>query len=250
MNDHRKLIAALTITIIFAATVSNQTSTQNRQGPTGGKTSDSAAPAEKKVTPKPATTETKATKPARTTTPTRNPPRATGGAASVSGKWWTTGNDFPTSEILLEQNGNLVSGAIMYADGRTGTFSGVKKGHRINYTWTNSAGERGSGWLEQSWNLFLGGSYRDQKGAEGSWTLTRIAGNWCFGGSRDRIRRVNHNSRGQVFFVTEDNGQEAGHMDGPWLFLHGDSGNVKGVMDYRGNKMEFESGTFWTWCGN
>ncbi|MCU1265526.1 MAG: hypothetical protein JWM21_1844 [Acidobacteria bacterium] len=238
-------------TALFVGTVAvvwPQSGNQNSEGPAGGKTSDSAA--EKKVTtPKPVRTTTP--KPGRNTPP---PSKTTGKSpaqvvADIDGKWWTTGNDFGTSQLLLEQNGSLVSGAIQYADGRTGTFSGVIAGKRINYTWTNSSGDRGTGWLEQSWNNFLGGSYRDQKGATGSWTLNRIAGNWCFGGSRERLRKVNHSSKGQLFYVTEDGGEEAGHLEGPWIFLHGELSDVKGTMNYKGNRVEFETGTFWTWCG-
>ena len=167
----------------------------------------------------------------------------------INGKWWTTGNDFGTSQVFFEQNGTLVSGAIMYADGRTGTFSGVVSGKRINFSWTNTSGDRGTGWLEQSWNNFLGGTYRDQKGVSGSWTLARVAGNWCLGGSRERMRKVNHSSRGQLFYVTEDGGEEAGHLEGPWIFLHGDFGDVKGTMNYKSNRVDFATGAFWTWCG-
>jgi len=182
-------------------------------------------------------------------TKSKSTERSSAATDTINGKWWTTGNDFGTSELVLEQNGNMVSGAIMYADGRTGTFSGVLSGKKINFTWTNSAGERGSGWLERSWNNFLGGSYRNRAGSSGSWTLSRIAGNWCFGGSRDRIRKVNHGSRGQLFFVTEDGGEEAGHLDGPFIFLHGDFGDVKGTLNYKSNRVDFATGAFWTWCG-
>ncbi len=228
-------------------TVWAQSGNQNSQGPAGGKTSDSAA--ERKV-PKPPTVRPTTPKPTRTSTPaTPSKANATPAVENIDGKWWTTGNDFGTSEVFLERNGTLVSGSIMYADGRTGTFSGVISGKRINFTWTNSSGDRGTGWLEQSWNNFLGGTYRNQKGVSGSWTLSRIAGNWCFGGSRARIRKVNHSSKGELFFVTEDGGEEAGHLEGPWVFLHGEFGDMKGSMNYKANRVEFESGAFWTWCG-
>jgi hypothetical protein len=250
VRTHQCLYFAVTTALIVGAVVGvwAQTGNQNSQGPAGGKTSDSAAD---KKTAKPAPVQTKTPKPARTpspatTTKTIAPSQVVDG---INGKWWTTGNDFGTSQVFFEQNGTLVSGAIMYADGRTGTFSGVLAGKRINFSWTNTSGDRGTGWLEQSWNNFLGGTYRNQKGVSGSWTLARIAGNWCFGGSRDRMRKVTHNSRGQLFFLTEDSGEETGHLEGPWIFLHGDLGDLKGIMNYKSNRVDFATGAYWTWCG-
>ena len=168
---------------------------------------------------------------------------------SIDGKWWTSGNDFGTSQVYFERNGTSVSGAIMYADGRTGTLTGVLSGKKLNFNWTNSSGEKGTGWLEQSWNNFMGGAYRNERGASGSWTLSRIDGLWCFGGSRSRIRQVTHNARGQLWFLTEDSGTEVGHLEGPSIFLHGEFGNVKGTMYYKGNRVDFSTGAYWTWCG-
>ena len=237
----------LSVLVIAALTAAFAQNSNQNQGPSGGKTSDSAAPG--KVTTKPST-GTKTSKPTKpVATNPRTPVKPTEAMESVNGKWWTTGNDFGTSQMFLEQNGNIVSGAIQYADGRTGTFSGVWSGKRINFTWTNSSGDGGSGWLEQSWNNFLGGSYRNRQGVTGSWTLSRIAGNWCFGGSRERIRKVNHGSRGQLFFVSGDSGEEAGRLEGPFIFLRGDFGEVKGTLNYKSNRIDFETGTFWTWCG-
>jgi hypothetical protein len=230
----------------MSVSMQGQNTNQNRE-PSGGKTSDSAAPS--KPAPKPIVPATKTPKPRTTPTTTRTTEKSSLPTGTLNGKWWTTGNDFDTSELLLEQNGNLVSGAIMYADGRTGTFSGTLSGKRINFNWTNTSGDSGSGWLEQSWNNFLGGSYRNRNGVTGSWTLSRIAGNWCFNGSRDRIRKVNHGSKGQLFFVTEDGGEEAGYLQGPYIFLHGDAGDVKGILNYNSNRVDFATGAFWTWCG-
>jgi hypothetical protein len=251
VSTHRWRCFAVTTALLVCAGVGvpGQSGNQNSQGPAGGKTSDSAA--DKKVT-KPATVRNPTPKPPRSSTPT-TPPKANAGSPAVeniNGKWWTTGNDFETSEVFFERNGTLVSGAIMYADGRTGTFSGVISGKRINYTWTNSSGDHGTGWLEQSWNNFLGGTYRNQKGASGSWILSRVAGDWCLGGSRARMRKVNHSSKGELFFVTEDGGEEAGHLEGPWIFLHGEFGDIKGSFNYKANRVEFATGAFWTWCGH
>jgi hypothetical protein len=246
MHKYHFLIAVSALLLISWSRGLGQNTNQNPSA-SGGRTSDSAAPT--KPTPKANPPAAKPSKPRVTSTAPKSTAQSSGAMDTVSGKWWTTGNDFDTSELLLEQNGNLISGAIMYADGRTGTFSGVLSNKKINFTWTNTAGDSGTGWFEHSWNNFLGGSYRNRAGATGSWTLSRIAGNWCFGGSRDRIRKVNHGSKGQLFFVTEDGGEEAGHLEGPFIYLHGDGGDVKGTLNYKSNRVDFATGTFWTWCG-
>ena len=237
----RKAIVA--VTLLLALVSISAKSFQNGQAPAGGATSDSAAP--KKTSTKPKAPPTKPTK-STTASSTQKP---SGMLENIDGKWWTTGNTFGASQMFLEQNGNIISGAIQYADGRTGTFSGIASGKRINFKWTNSSGDGGTGWLEQSWTNFLGGSYRDRSGREGSWTLNRIAGNWCFGGSRDRMRKVNHSSKGALYYVTEDGGEEAGRLEGSAVILFGDMGELKGMMNYKGNRVEFPTGTFWEWCG-
>jgi len=103
--------------------------------------------------------------------------------ATIEGKWWTSGNGFGDSEVVFTQNGSNVSGVIRYADGRTGTVNGTMAGNRLQHTWTNSSGDGGTGWLELSWNNFLGGPWHNQKVRDGSWTLMRVEGKWCFGGS-------------------------------------------------------------------
>lgn len=213
--------------------------------PGGGKTSDTASKPVTKpkttITPKPSTTAKPST--ARSTA-TRGP------AASIDGKWWTSGNDFGDSEVVFTQNGSTVSGEIHYSDGRTGTINGTMTGKRLQHTWTNSAGESGSGWLELSWNNFLGGSWHSARVRDGSWTLMRIEGKWCLGGSRTRIRTVTHNARGEVLTITEDGTRDSGRLEGPWLYLTSDDGmTIKGEMDFRANRMNWSSGFFWTWCG-
>jgi hypothetical protein len=215
--------------------------------PSGGKTSDAPR------TP----AKTNSSPPSRS--PAKSPPRSSnntktgstsGPAASLDGKWWTSGNDFGASEVVFTQNGSNVSGVIRYADGRTGTVNGAMVGKRLQHSWTNSSGESGSGWLELSWNNFLGGPWHNQKVRDGSWTLMRIEGKWCFGGSRTRIRTVTHNARGEVLSITEDGTQDSGRLDGPWLFLDSDGGgSIKGEMDFRANRMNWSSGFFWSWCG-
>jgi hypothetical protein len=232
-------IAALTI-VALVATASAQ--------PAGGKTSDTSTAKAPGAPAAPAKTSVKKapTAPAKTTSQARS----TGGApASIDGKWWTSGNDFGDSEVIFTQSGSSVSGVIHYADGRTGTINGTMNGKRLQHTWTNSSGDGGSGWLELSWNNFLGGPWHNQRVRDGSWTLMRIEGKWCFGGSRTRIRTVTHNARGEVLSITEDGNRDSGRLEGPWLFLESDMSTIKGEMDFRANRMNWSSGFFWSWCG-
>lgn len=230
-----RLVAVLAVMILGLAPVSAQSG--------GGKTSGSSSDVPKTTTKK--TTPAKTSPKASTGTKTNS----TGTPASLDGKWWTSGNDFGDSEVVFTQNGSNVSGVIRYADGRTGTINGTMAGHRLQHTWSNSSGEGGSGWLELSWNNFLGGPWHNQKVRDGSWTLMRIEGNWCFSGSRSRIRKVTHNARGEVSMVTEDGSQENGRLEGPWIYLESDGMTIKGEMDFRANRLNWSSGFFWTWCG-
>lgn len=211
----------------------------------GGKVTSDAAPT---ANTKPAS---KPTKPTSTSTAPKAKPRvaSTGGTANIDGKWWTTGNDFGGGEVVFTQSGVNVDGVIRFSDGRTGTVTGKIVGKRLHHTFTDSSGRTGSGWLELSWNNFLGGSWRNQQTKDGSWTLSRIEGNWCFGGSRNRIRRVTHDAAGRITMVTEDGTQEEGHLDGPWLYLHSDMGNIKGDQDFKANRVVWSTGFYWTWCG-
>jgi hypothetical protein len=213
--------------------------------PAGGKTSDTP-------TKSPAKTSAKKTSAAKTTPKPATTPKAgtvSGAAASIDGKWWTSGNGFGDSEVVFTQNGASVSGVIRYADGRTGTLNGTMIGKRLQHTWTNSSGDGGTGWLELSWNNFLGGPWHNQKIRDGSWTLMRVEGKWCFGGSRTRIRTVTHNARGDLLSITEDGTRDSGRLEGPWIFLDGDMGSIKGEMDFRANRVNWSTGFFWTWCG-
>lgn len=209
--------------------------------PAGGKTTGGAttnAPSKPKTpTTKPASSSSRPTKPTNST------------PASIDGKWWTSGNGFGDSEVVFTQNGSSVSGVIRYADGRTGAVNGTMVGKRLQMSWSNSSGDGGTGWLELSWNNFLGGPWRNQTVRDGSWTLMRVEGLWCFGGSRSRIRTVTHNARGDLLMVTEDGSRDGGHMEGPWLFLESDGMTIKGDMDFRANRVAWSTGFFWTWCG-
>ncbi len=212
--------------------------------PGGGKISDTAKPPAKPTTP----TTTKPTTP-KPTTSTRSTSQR-GAIASLDGKWWTSGNDFGDSEVVFTQTGSSVTGEIHYSDGRTGVITGTMVGKRLKHTWTNSAGESGSGWLELSWNNFLGGPWHNARVRDGSWTMMRIEGKWCFGGSRDRIRTVTHNARGEVSVITEDGTRDSGRLDGPWLYLTSDDGQtIKGEMDFHANHLNWSTGFFWSWCG-
>jgi hypothetical protein len=209
--------------------------------PVGGKSSDLANPASNKPS------KSTKTAPAKTTRAPNKPTKTA--PASIDGKWWTSGNGFGDSEVVFTQNGPAVSGVIRYADGRTGTVNGTMTGKRLQFNWTSSNGDGGSGWLELSWNNFLGGPWRNQRVRDGSWTLMRVEGKWCFGGSRNRIRTVTHNARGDLLMVTEDGSRDGGRLEGPWLYLESDGMTIKGDMDFRSNRVNWSSGFYWTWCG-
>jgi len=63
------------------------------------------------------------------------------------------------------------------------------------------------------------------------------------------MRKVNHSSRGELYYVTEDNGEEAGRLEGPFIYLAGDFGDLKGALNYKSNRIDFSNGMYWTWCG-
>jgi hypothetical protein len=218
----------------------------SNQQPAGGGTTSEAATANGSATKKAA----KPKAPANVSKPSTTAAKSQSGTAEkIDGKWWTSGNDFGKSAVVFIQAGNNVSGQISYADGRTGNLTGVFGGKRLNYSWTNSAGDHGTGWLEQSWTNFLGGPWRGQKVTNGSWTLNRIEGNWCFGGSLSRIRKVTHDVEGNLRYSTEDGDLGGGHLDGPYIFLDDDSESLKGTMFYKANRIDFANGAYWTWCG-
>ncbi len=186
----RLLATAAAVIVAFAAQATAQPE------PSGGRIVPEAAPTVKAPT-KPRNAPAKA--------PARNKPKVipenTGRPATsraevdrIDGKWWTTGNGFGDSEVVFTQNGPQVTGTIRYADGRNGSLTGMLVGKRLQHTWTNSDGDGRSGWLELSWTNFLGGPWRNQRVRNGSWTLNRIEGKWCFGGRRDRIRTLTHDA--------------------------------------------------------
>jgi hypothetical protein len=214
--------------------------------PAGGKTD---AP---KTPPKsPPKSESSKSSNRSTNSPAARPPRPTTNSspASIDGKWWTSGNDFGASEVIFTQNGSRVSGEIHYAEGGTGTVTGTVVGKRLQFTFSDSSGRSGSGWLEQSWNLFLGGPWHNSQVRDGSWTLTRVDGKWCFGGNRSRVRTVTHNAQGEFRTIDEYNEPGGGNLEGPYIFLEDEGEKLKGDFDFRGNRVNWSSGFFWTWCG-
>lgn len=231
----------LIIMTLLAAAASAWAQNSNQQPAGGGTTSEATLP-KKTTAPKPATAIPKSTR-------TSPKPAVKAAAEKIDGKWWTSGNDFGKSSVFFTQVGNDVTGQISYADGRTGTLTGVFVGKRLNYSWSNSAGDHGTGWLEQSWTNFLGGPWRGQRVKDGSWTMNRIEGNWCFGGLRTRIRKVSHNAKGELSYVTEDGEPGEGQLDGPYIFLEDEGLSVKGEMYYKANRINFATGAYWTWCG-
>ena len=214
--------------------------------PAGGKTTTTET--KSKTNSNSSTTRTapsKATKPAASTSK-----RTNSAPANIDGKWWTSGNDFGASEVVFTQSGANVTGTIHFSDGATGTVSGTMVGKRLQFTFSDSSGRSGSGWLELSWNNFLGGPWRNARVRDGSWTLMRVEGNWCFGGSRNRIRTATHNARGDLFVVTEDGTRNGGRLEGPWIFMTSDDGvTIKGDFDFRANRVNWSTGFFWSWCG-
>lgn len=204
------------------------------------------------TTTTPRTNSTPRTAPAKTTKPATSAAtrRASGTPGSIDGKWWTSGNDFGASEVVFTQSGANVTGVIRYSDGATGTVSGTMVNKRLQFTFADANGRTGSGWLELSWNNFLGGPWRNQRVRAGSWTMMRIEGKWCFGGSRNRVRTATHDQRGNMFVVAEDGAQSTGQLQGPWIYLTSDDGiTIKGDTDFRANRINWSTGFFWTWCG-
>ncbi|HEY5884857.1 MAG TPA: hypothetical protein VIT88_09240 [Pyrinomonadaceae bacterium] len=238
----RLLLLALVLLVTCSGEAAAQPTASGGTLPTGsGATSSPAAKPSKPVKSK--------TPPAKRIPPNRQPPASVAPIATLDGKWWTTGNGFGDSEVVFTQTGAEVHGVIKWADGRTGTLLGKMTGKRLQHTWTGSNGERGSGWLELSWSNFLGGSWQSQNVRDGSWTLRRIEGKWCFSGSRDRVRTITHDFRGKMLMVTEDGTREEGRLEGPWIYLHGDFGDIRGAIDHKGTRVDWSTGFYWTWCG-
>ena len=229
------------IVLVAAGNVSAQ--------PAGGKTTTPETKPKTNSNSSTRTAPAKTTKPA-TPSASSSSKRTNTAPASIEGKWWTSGNDFGASEVVFTQSGASVTGTIQYSDGATGTVNGTMVGKRLQFTFADANGRIGSGWLELSWNNFLGGPWRNQTVRDGSWTLMRVEGKWCFGGSRNRIRTATHNARGDLFVITEDGTRNGGRLEGPWIFMTSDDGvTIKGDFDFRGNRVNWSTGFFWTWCG-
>lgn len=215
--------------------------------PAGGRTDNPKPKPTSKAPAKSGGTSAKPPRPPASSSRTSSQSNAA--PASIDGKWWTSGNDFGASEVIFTQNGSRVSGEIHYSDGGTGTVTGIVTGKRLQFTFSDSSGRSGSGWLEQSWNLFLGGPWHNSQVRDGSWTLTRVEGKWCFGGNRSRVRTVTHNARGEFRTIDEYNEPGGGHLEGPYIFLEDGDEKLKGDFDFRANRVNWASGFFWTWCG-
>jgi len=239
----RRFVLVFTFLLCFGAAAFAQ--------PAGGKTTDSES--------KPKPTNKAPAKTGGTTAKTPRPPssssrpssQANSAPASIAGKWWTSGNDFGASEVVFVQSGANVTGEIHYSDGGTGTLTGTISGKRLQFTFSDSSGRTGSGWLEQSWNLFLGGPWRNAQVRNGSWTLMRVEGKWCFQGKQTRIRTVTHNARGRLMLTDEDGEPGGGYVEGPYLFLEDDGLTIRGDYDFRANRVNWSTGPgfYWTWCG-
>src|SRR5262245_29545178 len=217
--------------------------------PAGGKTDTESKPKPTSKAPAKSGGGTSAKPPRPPATSSRTSGQGNASPASIDGKWWTSGNDFGASEVIFTQNGLRVTGEIHYSDGGTGTVTGTVVGKRLQFTFSDSSGRSGSGWLEQSWNLFLGGPWHNTQVRDGSWKLTRVEGKWCFGGNRSRIRTVTHNARGAFRTFDEYNEPGGGYLQGPYIFLEDEDVRLKGDFDFRANRVNWENGFFWTWCG-
>jgi hypothetical protein len=232
---------------IAAAVLIGFSSTTSAQ-PAGGKTTTAETKSKTNSNSGTRTSPAKTTKPATPASSSSKRPNTA--PASIDGKWWTSGNDFGASEVVFTQTGANVTGLIRYLDGATGTVTGTMVGKRLQFTFADSNGRTGSGWLELSWNNFLGGPWRNARVRDGSWTLMRVEGKWCFGGSRNRIRTATHNARGDLFVITEDGTRNGGRLEGPWIFMTSDDGvTIKGDFDFRANRVNWSTGFFWAWCG-
>ena len=237
----RAFFTGFVINILFAAAAAGIAAQ-----PAGGKTTTTGTTNTNTST---RTGPVKTTKPAKPPAPASSK-RLNTAPASIDGKWWTSGNDFGASEVVFTQSGASVTGTIQYAGGGTGTVTGTMVGKRLQFTFADANGRTGSGWLELSWNNFLGGPWRNPRVRDGSWTLMRVEGKWCFGGSRNRIRTATHNARGDLLVITEDGTRNGGRLEGPWIFMTSDDGvTIKGDFDFRGNRITWSTGFFWTWCG-
>ena len=238
----KHLISHLRISIVVVGLLAFFATTNYAQ-PAGGTTAGPAG-SKPKTTSKPTHPRT------TTTTPTKPASRsANSQPASIDGKWWTSGNDFGASEVVFNQSGSQVTGEIHYSDGATGTVTGTMNGKRLQFTFSDASGRTGSGWLELSWNNFLGGPWHNSQVRDGSWTMMRVEGKWCFGGSRSRMRTVTHNARGELTTTDEYNEPGGGYLEGPYLFLESDGSTIKGEFDFHANRVNWSSGFFWTWCG-
>jgi hypothetical protein len=241
MNSVNSFTRRFFIVALLVLGSTGAVSAQNQ--PSGGHLP--ATPAKPKTESKP-----RSTSPPRETRQPNSTPRSSGQVERIDGKWWTVGNGFGDSEVVFTQNGSKVTGEIHYADGRTGTIEGTLTGKRLLHTWKNSTGDGGSGWLELSWANFLGGAWHNAKVKDGSWALRRIEGQWCFGGLRNRIRRVTHDHTGAMTIVTEDGTRTGGKLEGARMYLvDDDDSRLEGTMLYKGTRVDWQNGSYWTWCG-
>ena len=187
-------------------------------------------------------------KPATESKPPSKPTRSSG-VDRIDGRWWTTGNDFGASEVVFTQDGSHINGEIHYVDGRTGSITGTFANKRLKFTFSNSSGETGSGWLELSWINFLGGPWKSARVKDGSWTMNRIEGQWCLNGNKSQALRVTHDVSGRLSIVSANGTQQSGMLEGTEIYLDSSQARIKGSMFYKSIRIDWENGTFWSWCG-
>src|SRR6266550_5946408 len=106
----RGVLIAISMFMIFAVTPTPGVAQEN-QVPSGGRLPEEK-PISKKVTPKSSKTRSKSRVIIQSSTKSSGPVArpAIGPVDSIAGKWWTSSNDFGTSQVFFELNGTSVSG--------------------------------------------------------------------------------------------------------------------------------------------
>src|SRR5438128_7893983 len=100
----RGVLIAVSTFVLFSG-APTQGAAQDKQQPSGGKLSEEK-PISKKVTPKSSKTRSKSRIIIQSSTKSSGPVArpAIGPVDSIAGKWWTSSNDFGTSQVFFELN--------------------------------------------------------------------------------------------------------------------------------------------------
>jgi hypothetical protein len=79
--------------------------------------------------------------------------------------------------------------------------------------------------------------------------MNRFEGQWCLNGNKTQVKRVTHDVTGRLTITTADGSQESGLLQGTEVYFDTAQGRVKGSMFYKSIRIDWENGTFWSWCG-